>query len=62
MKAPRSYLRPVAHVHLDKDDRQALATLGSYALLGAGLLCSLVVLSVVLALCVRLFLAVSGVG
>jgi hypothetical protein len=50
------------HLPLDGEDRRALAALGSYALLAAGVLGSLLVLSVVLALCVRVFLLVSGVG
>jgi hypothetical protein len=47
---------------LDNEDRRALAALGGYALLAAGALGSLLLLSVVLALCLRLFLLVSGVG
>jgi hypothetical protein len=47
---------------LDRDDRRALAQLGSYALLVAGALATVLLLAVTLAVCVRLFLLVSGVG
>lgn len=47
---------------LDRDDRHALAQLGGYALLLLGAAGSLVLLTLVLALCVRVFVAVAGVG
>jgi hypothetical protein len=47
---------------LDRDDKRALAQLAGYlALLGAGL-AVLLLLAITLALCVRLFMLVSGLG